>query len=325
MLLFLGDVKLDKPCSISFEFDSPYIFNLETPISKRGTPAKNKVVFRNERSYIKETFGHYPLAVNLANNHIMDYGPEAFEDTLNFLQKHDVKYFGAGTFTDNCNNPAIIQHDGKDILLFGYCCESTNAIFATDSQPGCALLNEKKIIEDIQKYKKGDNFIVVNCHWGEEYNHCPKYEDRMLAHRLIDAGADLVIGHHAHVIQPVEIYKGKHIFYGLGHFIFPDTDVDAYFDGEKFTKRFVKKMDRYSRHGLVACIDSQGNVTYFTTFFNDKTVYKKYFKIPKFLPSNQNDFLKKRILYKRRNHILKFFSNPKIPKIKHIRLLLQMK
>ncbi|OQX74684.1 MAG: hypothetical protein B6D59_01835 [Campylobacteraceae bacterium 4484_4] len=325
MLSFIGDIHLDKPYKVKLNNLNNFIVNLEYPISERGLPARNKVVFRQPRSFLKESFGSYPLAVNLANNHIMDYGKEAFEDTLSFLDRHNIRYFGAGTLENNCNNPAIVPYAKGEIVLFGYSCASTHGLFANETSPGSALIDEKRIIADIQKHKKENRYIVINLHWGDEYNQCPKYQDRLLAHRIIDAGADLIIGHHAHVIQPVERYKGKYIFYGLGHFIFPDTDIDAFFDGEKFTRRFVQKLDKYAKQGLVVQLDDTLNVTYFTTVFDGEKVYRKKIAIPTFLPESERDFIKKQKYYKRRTAIYRFIENPKLPTLSHLKNFIKVK
>lgn len=323
----MGDVKLDKPYKVDFDLGKHFIYNMEVPVSKGGTPAKNKVVLRTERSFIKETFGTYPLAVNLANNHIMDFGEEAFLYTIEFLKKHGIKYFGAGTLAENCNNPAQIIYGGREILLFGYCCESAKPVFGTLQSPGSAKLDEETVIRDIKKYKKNDNFVILNLHWGDEHNQCPRYTDVLLARKFIDAGADLIIGHHPHVLQPVEVYKGKHIFYSLGHFLFSDSHVDAYFDGKKFTRSFYRKLTRYNRQGMVVQIDENFNVTYFTTYFNKQKVWRKKIYFPNFLPKCDNDFFDKQKYYKKRDHRLsiieKFLSNPKLPTFRHLKLLLK--
>jgi len=323
----MGDVKLDKAYKIDFDLGNQFIYNMEVPISKGGIPAKNKVVLRTEQSYIEETFGTYPLAVNLANNHIMDYGDEAFYYTIDFLRKHNIVYFGAGTLEENCNNPAKIEYAGREVLLFGYCCESAKPVFATQEKPGSAKLDEDTIIKDIKKYKTLENYIILNLHWGDEHNQCPKYSDVLLARRFIDAGADLIIGHHPHVLQPVEIYKGKYIFYSLGHFLFSDSRVDAYFDGEKFTRSFYRKLNRYNRQGIVVQLDKNFNVSYFTIYFNKQKVWKKKINFPTYIPKSQYDFNEKQKFYKKRDRILsiigKFLDEPKIPRLKHLKIFLK--
>ena len=102
---FLGDVYLDKSYSVKISLEH-YIFNLEYPLSIAGIPALSKINLGQSRSYIEGTFNKMPVAVNLANNHIMDYGEAAFDYTIKYLEDKNIKYFGAGTKANNYNNLA---------------------------------------------------------------------------------------------------------------------------------------------------------------------------------------------------------------------------
>ena len=128
LITILGDVYLNKKYDVDFTLDS-FIFNLEYTISEQGDPATGKVNLKTEKSFIKETFGIQPKAVCLANNHIFDYGIEAFNDTLHYLDSQKVEYFGAGNERDNYNNPVILRTDGKKIALLGYTCPSTHPAY----------------------------------------------------------------------------------------------------------------------------------------------------------------------------------------------------
>ena len=253
-LSFFGDTVLDKPYKIDFDIDK-FIFNLETPLSCEGRPAKFKVNICQKKSYIKETFLSLPLAVSLANNHVMDFGEEAFIKTKESLDKEKIAYFGAGKKGENFNNPTIIEFANKKIALCGYSCPSTHSVFGSDTQNGSALLEVDTIIKEIESLKSKVDYIIIQPHWGIQDTPFPKFSDVEIAHTLIDAGADIIIGHHAHVIQSHEIYKGKHIFYGLGNFIFPDLDIPTRHNGEKFTARRIKKQQIEHRRSLVVTID----------------------------------------------------------------------
>lgn len=123
-LSFLGDAYIDKPYKVDIELDR-FVFNMESLLSTSGIPAKEKIILSADKSYILETFGKLPLAVNLASNHIMDYGEEAFAETLEYLDKHNIKYFGAGNEENNYNNLSIIDFNDKKIALFGNSCSTT--------------------------------------------------------------------------------------------------------------------------------------------------------------------------------------------------------
>jgi hypothetical protein len=140
-LSFLGDVVLNKAYKVNLPLQD-FIFNFDHPLSCEGFSAKHKVNKCEERSYIKETFGKFPLAINLANNHIGDYGDVAFGKTIEFLDDNNIAYFGAGNEKNNFNNPTIVDF-GKKIALLGYCCPSMNAVFGTKMSNGSAMLAQK--------------------------------------------------------------------------------------------------------------------------------------------------------------------------------------
>ena len=319
-LSFFGDTVLDKPYSIEFDIDE-FVFNLETPLSCKGTVAKNKVNICQEGSYIVETFGKTPLAVSLANNHTMDFGEEAFNKTKEILDSLDIPYFGAGLSTENFNNPAVIRFAGKKIALLGYTCFTTHPIFGDSRHSGSAILELNRMIKDIESIRDKVDFVIVQPHWGIQEIPFPRFSDREIAHRLIDSGADLIIGHHAHVIQSHEIYKGKYIFYGLGNFIFPDLDIPTQYDGEKFTARRVKKQEIEHRRSMVVELDCDFNVSFFTVVLEDGTLKKSKFHIPKWLPTSDINF-KKRLKYYNKYLMLKrFIRKPKIPNMEHFKQL----
>ncbi len=319
-LAFFGDTVLDKPYNIEFDIDN-FIFNLETPLSCKGTIAKNKVNICQEGSYIVETFGKTPLAVSLANNHTMDFGEEAFNKTKEILNTLDIPYFGAGLSSENFNNPAIIKFANKKIALLGYTCFTTHPIFGDKKHNGSAILELNRMIKDINNIKNKVDFVIVQPHWGIQEIPFPKFNDREIAHTLIDNGADLIIGHHAHVIQSHEIYKGKYIFYGLGNFIFPDLNIPTQYDGEKFTAKRVKKQEIEHRRSMVVELDSNFNINFFTVVLENNTIKKSHYKIPKWLPTSDINF-KKRLKYYNKYLMLKrFIRKPKIPNIEHFKQL----
>ncbi len=319
-ITFLGDTVLDKPYNIEFDIDE-FIFNLETPLSCKGAIAKNKVNICQEKSYIEETFHKRPLAVTLANNHVMDFGEEAFGKTKEILDSLNIPYFGAGLSTENFNNPAIIEFVGKKIALFGYSCATTNPLFGDSKQSGSAILELNRIIADINSIRDEVDFIIVQPHWGIQEIPFPRFSDREIAHKLIDSGADLIIGHHAHVIQSYEIYKGKHIFYGLGNFIFPDLDIPTQYNGKEFTARRIKKQEIEHRRSMVVTLDSHLNIDFFYVVLENNIVKKSNFCLPKWLPKSDINF-KRRLKYYNKYLMLKrFIRKPKLPNIGHFKQL----
>jgi poly-gamma-glutamate synthesis protein (capsule biosynthesis protein) len=319
-LTFFGDTVLDKPYNIEFDIDE-YVFNLETPLSCDGTIAKYKVNLCQDRSYIVETFGKIPLAVSLANNHVMDFGEEAFSKTKEILDSLNIPYFGAGLESENFNNPSIIEFAGKKIGLLGYSCASTSPIFGNNRHSGSAILELDRILKDIKNLRDRVDFLIVQPHWGIQEIPFPKFSDKEIAHKLIDSGVDLIIGHHAHVIQSYEVYKDKYIFYGLGNFIFPDIDIPTQYDGEKFTEKRVKKQEIEHRRSIAVELDNNFNINFFGVVVENGTVRKDNFTIPKWLPDSEINF-KKRLKYYNKYLMLKrFIRKPKLPNWNHFKQL----
>jgi len=302
-MVFIGDVFLKEKVKIDFTLKD-VILNLEYPLSKNGIPAKNKILLGCENNYLLDTF-HSIKGVNLANNHIFDYGLEGFEDTISFLEQNNIPYCGI--------NGKFIQLENCKIL--GFCSLTSTPV----KECGKYKLNilEEIDFEYIKNIKKEHEYLIIILHWGLEEFKMPRYEDVKLAHKLIDIGVDLIIGHHPHVIQPIEIYKGKYIFYSLGNFIFPDLNEVSFFDGKEF-KQYKEKRSLRNKIGIVVNLENN-KIDYFTIYYDNKLVIKKKYKIPKIIPHNERDF----ILYKKKISkflmLENFLKNPRIPSISNIK------
>lgn len=272
-LNFIGDVYINRGMKIAEGTDlSNLILNLEAPLTNSGIPAKGKVNLYMDEDHFFNTFKDFNIsAVNLSNNHIMDYGEDAFNYTLQILRKRNIPFFGAGKESENFNNPFIINND---TALFGYSCESTNGVFGSNERSGAAYFSVDKVIGDIENYKNKFN-IIVSIHWGQEYFSFPKPEDVKKARRLIEEGVDLIIGHHTHKIQSKEIYKNKHIYYSLGNGIFNDGVVPSKFDGNKFAGAYIMRYKKACRYSFKVQFDTQtGSVTDEFLYYNKSKIMK---------------------------------------------------
>ena len=194
------------------------MINLENPISLRGKKVEKTFNFKMNPKYLEVMRLAGIDVVNIANNHVIDYGLEAFNDTKYYLDSMKIKYSGAGNNLDEARKPAIIEVKGKKFGFLGY--YSGNP--AGKNSYGTAPRNPDYIKEDINNLKENlkVDYVIVNFHWGVEGSHFANTEQKSLAHLTIDAGADAVIGTHPHVLQAVETYKGRFICYSLGNFIF---------------------------------------------------------------------------------------------------------
>ncbi len=239
-ILFLGDMMFDRGVATNIrKRGSEYVFasgtraltkeydfvvaNLEGPITtytSKTIDAAGKAI--PGFSFTFPTTTATLLAesgidiVSLANNHSNNFGREGFKQTIKYLDQANVKYFG------NPSNSAF------DIASTSYkhCPDVHKKCIAFIGYHQFAYKNESVILNEIKTYETDPSisFIVIFPHWGEEYKQIPNQTQRSLAHAWIDAGADLIIGSHPHVVQIHEVYKDKNIYYSLGNYIF-----DQYF------------------------------------------------------------------------------------------------
>lgn len=196
--------------------------NLENPLTSGGTPVEKMFNFRARPEYVDVlTYGGVDI-VTIANNHIYDFGPDGLYDTLKNLSKKNIQYIGAGRNFNEARHPVIFYIKSLRIAYFAYygTHKHSDSHPATNDSAGTALRQLPIIKEDIEKYRSEVDYIIVNFHWGNEKADYPEENQVLFAHNVIDYGADFIIGHHPHVLQGIESYKGKIIAYSLGNFIF---------------------------------------------------------------------------------------------------------
>lgn len=167
-------------------------------------------------------------ALCLSNNHIFDFGDASFIKTKKNLEENGFFTFGGGKNIDEARDIKIIKIKGTKIGFLSYSWNITGAQIARKNKPGVAPLNKKQIIEDIKKNKSKTDILIISLHWGFEKERYPLPKDTILAKEIINAGADIIYGHHPHVLQGVEKYKEKHIIYSAGNFIFSDINTKRY-------------------------------------------------------------------------------------------------
>ena len=192
------------------------------PIKMAGR--QNIIFARNEDLFRVKEMGFD--VVSLANNHIWDLGEEGFKNTIRLLNDNGIKYCGAGRNAKEAALPAVIEKDGIRVAIFAYCMYNTPWLgyveLATEEKAGVNPLDIDKAVFDIRKAKKEYDMVIVMPHWGREYQYEPLPECIQMAKRMINAGADAVLGSHPHQIQPLVQYKGKPICFSMGNFLFPD-------------------------------------------------------------------------------------------------------
>ncbi|MDD3314716.1 MAG: CapA family protein [Syntrophaceticus sp.] len=203
--------------------------NLETALSQRGTPISGKGIwFRCDPAAaqgLKEA-GYDVLSI--ANNHILDYDSPALIDTLNVLREQGIEPVGAGENLDEAVQP-VIEEVKQQKIAFISATEMADIFWdyqyprtfeAKPDQPGVQKYDADQLVETVSSLRDQVDVIVVSLHWGTEYSDYPEAYQKETAHRLVDAGAKLVIGHHPHCLQGVEVYNGAFIAYSLGNFVY---------------------------------------------------------------------------------------------------------
>jgi poly-gamma-glutamate capsule biosynthesis protein CapA/YwtB (metallophosphatase superfamily) len=195
--------------------------NLETPITDDGTAYPNKQFTFRMNSKAVESLSRVGFNLfSLANNHIMDFGIRGLTDTLAVLHRHGIGFSGAGENVFKARAPAMVTIRGKKIGLLAYSVTLPTAFYAGIERPGTAFAYREYLRVDIPRVKKQCDFLIVSFHWGKELAPFPEDYQIDLAHEVINLGGDLVLGHHPHVLQGIEIYQGHLIFYSLGNFAF---------------------------------------------------------------------------------------------------------
>ncbi len=194
--------------------------NLEGPASDKGSDSGSIYSFRMAPGTIGILKDAGFDALSFANNHVGDWGREAFADTLDRLALGTISAVGTGTNRIDAKTPKIIEKKGMKVGFLGFSDVGPNWLAATDSDSGILLASDPNFDEIISTAAQSVDTLVVSFHWGEEYSTEHTERQEMLAHRAIEDGAKIIIGSHPHVVQDTENYKGGVIAYSLGNFIF---------------------------------------------------------------------------------------------------------
>jgi poly-gamma-glutamate synthesis protein (capsule biosynthesis protein) len=199
--------------------------NLECAVTRGGVPVPKRYSFRADPGMTKRALaaGGFGI-VSLANNHTYDFGRAGLGSTLAFAEGAGLAAAGAGTGRARAVAPRVVTCRGLKIAFVAYTRWTPEGYLPADDGPALATLDEGTLAAELRAAKRGADLLVVSLHWGQEYARTPSAAQRRLAHAAIDAGADLILGHHPHVAQPVEVYRGRPIVYSLGNCLFDNTD-----------------------------------------------------------------------------------------------------
>jgi gamma-polyglutamate biosynthesis protein CapA len=243
-VIFVGDIMLDRGVKyqilkqdgnwrwpflkVADEFKKADIVfgNLEGPISDKGTKAGSIYSFRDDPRVISGLTSAGFDVLSVANNHAFDYTREAIEDTFVRLKEAGIDYTGGGQNATEAGTPVIKETDGVKFGFLAYTNLCPLSWRAAKEKAGINCVSSadlEKIKKEIEEAKKQADIVIVSMHAGEEYSQELNWFQTQLAKNAIDAGADIIIGHHPHVAQKYEVYKNKYIFYSLGNFVFDQS------------------------------------------------------------------------------------------------------
>ena len=207
-----------------------FMLNHEFVFSNRGEAMEDKeYTLKNDPKYVKILQELGTDVVGIANNHILDFGQEAFLDTLDTLENANIPYAGGGRNLSEASAPIVQTINGQSFAIFAATRVSPSADwYAGKNHPGIlqtydAMTLNKSIEDANDKY----DHVIVFVHWGVERVEIPEDYQRTLAKGYVDAGADLIIGAHPHVLQGFEYYKGVPICYSLGNYLFGNRTGDT--------------------------------------------------------------------------------------------------
>ena len=276
LLFAIGDIMLDRDVELIVkkegegDFRFPFLRiadhlkkadilfgNLESIISdKEGEKVKKtgpvQVYFKAEPKAIEGLRYAGFDVISVANNHTLDYGREVMEDSLRRLKEASIEYVGAGADSEEVFSVKIQELKGNKIGFLAYTYPKFDGCYIswkpTENKPGVAVIEKKeidKIKKDITEAKKKVDILIISLHWGKEYSLEPIPFKISLAKSFIDAGADLIIGHHPHVVQPLEKYRNGWIAYSLGNFVFdqdfPGGLLEVIIKGKKIKEVRLRK------------------------------------------------------------------------------------
>ena len=333
-----SNVKKYKKIALSNEvhkfLEADIVFcNLECVLARaEAPPQKNKILLYAKEESVELLKNMGVNAVSLANNHIMDFGYSSLLKTMNLLKENNIRYTGAGKNLCEARKPIFFNEDNLRVAILAYAAPETwggwsqrehqthrNWIAGVD-KAGVAPFDLKLIEEDIDRANKESDFLVVSVHWGDEYTYFPHPEIISDAHKVIDMGANLVVGSHPHVLQGYEEYHNGLIMYSLSNFLFPPYYDES--DGE------LRKWSHRSRESVILKgeIFKNRNLSY-----NLIPVIQKKDEPVVISPSHKTAnkiLLKMESLskeYKKANyHILYSKLKEKENRFKHIKLILEM-
>ncbi|MDH2426675.1 CapA family protein [Sphaerisporangium sp. TRM90804] len=234
------------------------LLNLETPITTRGTAEQKNYLFRTDKRAVRALLAAGVDAVSLANNHTLDYGRVGLSDTLVYARRGKLPVFGAGKNAAQAFAPWRTTVRGLRIAVFGFSQvdDLAEPWAAKDDRSGIAMaFDEDRALKAVSAARADSDLIIVMPHWGTEYQICADDRQKRFAARLAEAGADVIVGAHAHVLQGAGWLGRAYVAYGLGNFLWYSPGLGASSRNTGVLKLTVRK-DTVVKQELVPAIVS---------------------------------------------------------------------
>lgn len=244
-VLFTGDVLLDrgirhiaehKGIEYLFEEVTPIfreadavVVNLECPLTDTISPVNKKFIFRGDARWAKDLKKVGITHAAMANNHTNDQGRRGLQATAYNLTSAGITPLGYGTNFKEQITPVLIEKDGISVALFNATTLTIENWCRLDDKPGIAQPTEKELLDEITDFHRNNpnTHIVVVLHWGIEFQPYPSIRQRALTHRLSEAGVAAVVGHHPHILQPIDTIGKMPVYYSIGNFVFDQKNTKA--------------------------------------------------------------------------------------------------
>lgn len=273
-VIFVGDLLLDRGVrerikyvgieglvdqSIVEEFRrvDHVVANLECPVTKLKSPINKRYIFRGEPEWLKYLQTSGITHLNLANNHSMDQGREGLVDTYENILEYGLQPIGFGHTMQKSCEPVLLTEEPYPVYVFSSVLVISENWTYLPEQPSVCEASVGELCEKIEDLKNNEPLakVVVQLHWGMEHTSIPLPQQKEQALELVEAGADVIVGHHSHTIQTVERIQGKPVFYGIGNFVF---DQSAPMNSEGLLVKLKFKTDAVEfdtlRYGIEKCV-----------------------------------------------------------------------
>lgn len=212
-----------------FRRDDLTVINHECPSTEIVDPFPKQFVFRCDPAALRVAKRFGVEVASLANNHGFDHGPDALLDSIRNMERAGIVPVGAGRNARKADAPRYVEAGGWRIAVVGIgeVLDPLNQV-AIGDRPGTAVGHDfPRALRAIRRADGNADLVIVTIHWGHELDTAPRSYQVDEARQMVEAGADVIFGHHAHRLQPMDTYRGRPIFYGLGNFVWPNFSVEG--------------------------------------------------------------------------------------------------